>query len=201
MADQLAAGQMATFEPSPDHVRSPLLVLTSRGAEILDQLNQAADRRNQQTGQQLGDDASRRLRDPAQPARAGPAPRPTPRPPGRHPLSHGPLARPRRTTPERNSHDRVFFDESHEILQLMDITQPAPDTVSARTRLRFFLRRREPGSAVSEEFTGQAFHTWRLRREPADSRWRVAAQIFDGFAVLNDNAAALFAAPAKGLRT
>jgi hypothetical protein len=38
----------------------------------------------------------------------------------------------------------VFFDESHEILQLMDITQPAPETISARTRLRFFLRRHEP---------------------------------------------------------
>jgi hypothetical protein len=32
----------------------------------------------------------------------------------------------------------VFFDESHEILQLMDITRPAPETISARTRLRFF---------------------------------------------------------------
>jgi hypothetical protein len=38
----------------------------------------------------------------------------------------------------------VFFDESHEILQLMDIIQPAPETISARTRLRFFLRRHEP---------------------------------------------------------
>ena len=95
----------------------------------------------------------------------------------------------------------VFFDESHEILQLMDITQPALDTISVRTRLRFFLRRREPQAAVSEEFTGQAFHTWRLRREPPDSQWRVAAQIVDGFAMLDHNAAALFAAPAEGLRT
>src|SRR5262245_58563883 len=37
----------------------------------------------------------------------------------------------------------VFFDESHEVLQLMDIVQPATDTIQARTRLRFFLRRRE----------------------------------------------------------
>ena len=95
----------------------------------------------------------------------------------------------------------VFFDESHDILQLMDISEPAPDTVSARTRLRFFLRRREPRAAVSEEFTGQAFHTWRLRSQSADGRWRVAAQIVDGFAMLNSNAAALFAAPAEGLRT
>ena len=95
----------------------------------------------------------------------------------------------------------VFFDESHEILQLMDITQPAPETISARTRLRFFLRRHEPPAAVSEKFTGQAFHTWRLRRQPPDSDWRVAAQMVDGFAMLNDNAAALFAAPTEGLRT
>ena len=37
-------------------------------------------------------------------------------------------------------------------------------------------------------------------RAPED-RWRVAAQIVDGFAQLNDNAATLFGAPAEGLRT
>ncbi len=92
----------------------------------------------------------------------------------------------------------VFFDESHKILQLMDITQPAPETISVRTRLRFFLRRHEPPAAVSGEFTGQAFHTWRLRRQPPDSGWRVAAQMVDGFAMLNDNAAAPSAAPPRG---
>jgi hypothetical protein len=95
----------------------------------------------------------------------------------------------------------VFFDESHEVLQLMDIAQPTPDTIQARTRLRFFLRRREPQAAVSEAFTGQAFHTWLLRLEPPENHWRVAAQLVDGFAMLNDNAARLFAAPAEGLRT
>jgi len=45
------------------------------------------------------------------------------------------------------------------------------------------------------------WHTWRLRREPSEDRWRVAAQIVDGFAQLNDNAATLFGAPAEGLRT
>ena len=54
---------------------------------------------------------------------------------------------------------------------------------------------------TDEEFNGQAFHTWRLRRQPPDSDWRVAAQMVDGFAMLNDNAAALFAAPTEGLRT
>jgi hypothetical protein len=63
------------------------------------------------------------------------------------------------------------------------------------------LRRREPPAAVSEEFTGQAFYTWRLRRQPPENHWRVAAQLVDGFAMLNSNAAALFSAPAQGLRT
>ena len=95
----------------------------------------------------------------------------------------------------------VFFDESHELLQLMDIGQPAANTIRARTRLRFFLRRRDPASAKSEEFIGDAFHTWLLRLEEAEKQWRVAAQLVDGFALLNSNAAALFAAPSEGLRT
>jgi hypothetical protein len=72
----------------------------------------------------------------------------------------------------------VFFDESHEILQLMDIIQPAPETISARTRLRFFLRRHEPPAAVSEEFTGQAFHT--LATAPPTARQRLAGRRTDG---------------------
>jgi hypothetical protein len=95
----------------------------------------------------------------------------------------------------------VFFDESHEVLQLMDVTRQEGLTIQARTRLRFFLRRHQPKAAKSEEFTGQVWHTWRLRHGPSESRWRVAAQIVDGFAQLNDNAATLFAAPAEGLRT
>ena len=55
--------------------------------------------------------------------------------------------------------------------------------------------------ARREEFTGQVWHTWLLRREPAEGRWRVAAQIVDGFAELNDNAATLFGAPTEGQRT
>jgi hypothetical protein len=95
----------------------------------------------------------------------------------------------------------VFFDESHEVLQLINVTTPDEHTIHAQTRLRFFLRRHEPGAATSEEFTGQAWHTWRLRREPSEGRWRVAAQIVDGFAQLNDNAVTLFGAPTKGLHT
>ena len=76
-----------------------------------------------------------------------------------------------------------------------------PEPKVGKNRLRFFLRRHESPAAVSEEFTGEAFHTWRLRRQPPDSDWRVAAQMVDGFAMLNDNAAGLFAAPTEGLRT
>jgi hypothetical protein len=95
----------------------------------------------------------------------------------------------------------VFFDGSHDVLQLISVTSPDEHAIEAQTRLRFFLRRHEPGAAKSEEFTGQVWHTWRLRRAPAEGRWRVAAQIVDGFAELNDKAATLFGAPAEGLRT
>jgi hypothetical protein len=69
--------------------------------------------------------------------------------------------------------------------------------VLLKTRLEFFLRRLEAPSPTSEEFTGSAFHTWVLRR--VSGRWRVAAQIVDGFADLNENAARLFATPEEGL--
>jgi hypothetical protein len=95
----------------------------------------------------------------------------------------------------------VFFDESHEVLQLIDVTRLDEENIEARTRLRFFLRRHESGAARSEEFTGQAWHTWRLRRDGLEGRWRVAAQIVDGFAQLNENAATLFGATDEGLRT
>jgi hypothetical protein len=95
----------------------------------------------------------------------------------------------------------VFFDESHEVLQLISVTTSDERTIQAQTRLRFFLRSHQPGAATSEEFTGQAWHTWRLRRNPSEGRWRVAAQIVDGFAQLNDNAVTLFGAPTEGLHT
>lgn len=83
----------------------------------------------------------------------------------------------------------------------MNVTHPEPGLIGAATRLRFFLRSREPGAALSREYTGQAFHTWLLRRVRPGDQWRVAAQIADGFAQLNDNAVRLFAAPTEGLQT
>lgn len=63
-----------------------------------------------------------------------------------------------------------------------------------RTSLEFSLR--EPDSG--EVLTGSAFHTWLLRRD-GGGRLRVAAQIVDGVADLNEPAAQLFANPEEGL--
>jgi hypothetical protein len=90
-----------------------------------------------------------------------------------------------------------FFDESHVIREVLSTLEPAEGEVEARTRLEFFLRRWESPSPTSDEFTGSCFHTWRLRR--AQDRWRVAAQMVERFADLNDNAERLFATPDEGL--
>jgi hypothetical protein len=52
-------------------------------------------------------------------------------------------------------------------------------------------------SPVSEEFTGKCFHAWRVRE--VDGQWRVAAQMVERFADLNDNSERLFATPEEGL--
>jgi hypothetical protein len=89
-----------------------------------------------------------------------------------------------------------FFDERHEIEELVERAD-GDDTVEARTRLHFFLRRWEAPSPVSEEFTGTCFHTWRVRHE--GDRWRVAAQLVEKFEDLNENSRRLFATPDEGL--
>jgi SnoaL-like domain len=90
-----------------------------------------------------------------------------------------------------------FFDEKHTIKEVLALEEPSKGNVRARTRLEFFLRRWEPPSPTSEEFTGSCFHHWRLRHER--DRWRVAAQIVERFDDLNDNAERLFATPDEGL--
>jgi hypothetical protein len=93
-----------------------------------------------------------------------------------------------------------FFDEKHEIQELLGRSGgPGAEDVEAHTRLRFFLRGWEPPSPVSEEYTGDCFHLWRVRE--VDGRWRVAAQLVERFADLNDNARRLFATPEEGLNT
>jgi len=89
-----------------------------------------------------------------------------------------------------------FFDERHEVREILSTSEDGGDTIVS-TRLRFFLRRWEPPSAHSEEFTGDALHTWRLR--PGPDGVRVAAQIVDGFADLDENSKRLFSTPEEGL--
>jgi SnoaL-like domain len=93
-----------------------------------------------------------------------------------------------------------FFDEKHEIRELLGRSVGGDgEDVTAHTRLHFFLRSWEKPSPVSEEYTGDCFHTWRVRE--VDGQWRVAAQLVERFADMNDNAQRLFAAPQEGLNT
>jgi hypothetical protein len=89
-----------------------------------------------------------------------------------------------------------FFDEKHTIDELLERTDE-DGQIEARTRLHFFLRSWTPPSATSEEFTGECFHTWRVRK--INGRWRVAAQLVERFDDLNENSERLFATPEEGL--
>jgi SnoaL-like domain len=91
-----------------------------------------------------------------------------------------------------------FFDEHHEIKEVLELAGVSEHEAKARTRLEFFLRGPEGPDRPSREFTGSAFHTWRVRE--VDGKWRVAAQIVDGFDDLNANAKDLFSTPDEGLK-
>jgi hypothetical protein len=86
-----------------------------------------------------------------------------------------------------------FVDEQHDVDDVLAREDLSSSEVRIKTRLSFSLRQ-PPGD---ELFTGTAFHTWLLRND--GGRLRVAAQIVDGFADLNDNAKRLFATPDQGL--
>jgi hypothetical protein len=86
-----------------------------------------------------------------------------------------------------------FVDEQHDVGDVLEREDLPAGEVRIKTRLSFSLRQ-PPGD---ELFTGTAFHTWLLRNDRG--RLRVAAQIVDGFADLNDNAKRLFATPDQGL--
>ena len=90
-----------------------------------------------------------------------------------------------------------FFDEKHQVKEVLELNDSADGEVYARTRLEFFLRRWEAPSPTSDEFIGSCYHHWRVRRAP--DRWRVAAQVVERFDDLNDNAERLFATPDEGL--
>jgi hypothetical protein len=92
-----------------------------------------------------------------------------------------------------------FFDERHQVDELLEVRPLTDVETEVKTSLHFFLRRWEPPAARSEEFTGTAFHTWRVRRSDGTPPWRIAAQLVDGFANLNENAARLFSTPDAGL--
>jgi hypothetical protein len=93
-----------------------------------------------------------------------------------------------------------FFDERHEVKDVLALTARSDDELEVKTRLELFLRRWEPPSPTSDQFTGWAFHTWILRRSAGQPEWRVAAQLVDGFDHLNDNATRLFSTPEEGLK-
>jgi hypothetical protein len=93
-----------------------------------------------------------------------------------------------------------FFDERHEVKDVLEVNARSGGEVEVKTRLEFFLRRWESPSPTSDEFTGWAFHTWILRRSDGEPEWRVAAQLVDGFDHLNDNAERLFSTPQEGLK-
>jgi hypothetical protein len=87
-----------------------------------------------------------------------------------------------------------FVDEQHDVDEVLEREDLPSGEVRIKARLKFSLRQ-PPGDEI---YTGAAFHIWLLR--PDDSgRLRVAAQIVDGFADLNDNAERLFATPEQGL--
>src|SRR5262245_21723614 len=92
-----------------------------------------------------------------------------------------------------------FFDERHELRELLGRSGGSDGDVEAHTRLRFLRRSWTPPAPVSEEYTGDCFHTWRVRH--AGGRWRVAAQLVERFEDLNDNARRLFGTPQEGLNT
>lgn len=89
-----------------------------------------------------------------------------------------------------------FFDERNEVKAVLSVGYAPQGDVEVTTRLDFFLRRWKAPAPTSDEFTGTAFHTWTIRS--VGNRLRIAAQIADGFANLNDNARRLIASPVLG---
>jgi DNA-binding MarR family transcriptional regulator len=55
-ADVIVAEDLASFEPNPDHRRSPLLALTPSGRGVLDAINEAGRERNLRHAAALGED-------------------------------------------------------------------------------------------------------------------------------------------------
>jgi DNA-binding MarR family transcriptional regulator len=62
VADEIVAEELASFEPNPDHQRSPLLILTSDGQKVLDTINQTSRERHLRQATALGEDGIAELR-------------------------------------------------------------------------------------------------------------------------------------------
>lgn len=62
VADTIVAEGYATFEPNPDHQRSPLMILTSDGQRVLDKINVKSRQRNVQNATVIGEDGVTELR-------------------------------------------------------------------------------------------------------------------------------------------
>ncbi|MEV6398990.1 hypothetical protein AB0M39_30125 [Streptomyces sp. NPDC051907] len=98
-----------------------------------------------------------------------------------------------------------FFDESHTVEQMSTPERLSDGRWLVHTRLSFSLRHRTEGAPASDAFTGKAFHLWEFTEGqaaedgPLEGEWRVAAQLVEGFAALDENARRLFADPASGL--
>jgi DNA-binding MarR family transcriptional regulator len=62
VADEIVADELASFEPNPDHQRSPLLILTPTGQRTLDTINHTSRERNLQQAAAVGEDGISELR-------------------------------------------------------------------------------------------------------------------------------------------
>jgi len=62
VADAIVAEQLASFEPNPDHQRSPLLILTDEGQQVLDTINRHSRKRNLDQATALGEEGIAELR-------------------------------------------------------------------------------------------------------------------------------------------
>ncbi|MES3636577.1 hypothetical protein Q9Q75_17130 [Mycobacterium intracellulare] len=89
-----------------------------------------------------------------------------------------------------------FFDQRTELKAILSMTPISDEEAEVVTRVEFFMRRWKPPSPVSEEFTGTAFHTWRIRSD--GKTLRIASLLIDGYANLNNNSRRLIASPVLG---
>jgi hypothetical protein len=94
----------------------------------------------------------------------------------------------------------VFFDEDHHLVPILEVGPADGGRVRGRTGCASSCGALNPVRPRSEEFTGEAVHTW-LLQPGGGGPWRVAAQLIGGFAALNEPARRLFSMPDKGLNT